>query len=88
MTTFGEDLAWGLSFVFTNDGEIAWIGEFGDIGLRRGALDEDEDKAMRVKSRLKLERRESGGNGEELFCARDWISGAGGLCDWRPSSHS
>lgn len=71
MTTLGEDLACGLSSVVVNDGEVGWLGEFGDIGLRRGALGDGEDKPMRVRSMLKLERCESGGSGEELLRARD-----------------
>lgn len=58
------------SFVVTITGEFGSLGDFGDIGLRRGALDDDEDKPRRVKSILKLERRESGGNGEELLRVR------------------
>jgi UV DNA damage repair endonuclease len=42
-------------------------GKSGEVGVRRAAFDEDEeDNPTRVRSRLKLERRESGGRGEEL----------------------
>jgi hypothetical protein len=51
-------------------GELDELGEFGDIGLCRGALDDEEDKPRRVKSILKLERCEKGGNGEELLRVR------------------
>jgi hypothetical protein len=63
-------LACGLSFAFTKIGEVGLFGVFGDIGLRRGALDDEEDKPRRVRSMLKLERCERGGNGEELFRVR------------------
>lgn len=39
----------------------------GEFGLRRGADEEDEDNPSRAKSTLKLDRRESGGKGDELL---------------------
>jgi hypothetical protein len=42
----------------------------GVVGLRRGAEDEEEDKPSLAKSTLKLESRDSGGKGEELFRLR------------------
>ena len=60
----------GRSPATTTNGELGSLVEFGDIGLRRGALDDDDDKPRRVKSMLKLERRESGGNGDELLRVR------------------
>ena len=44
---------------------------FGEVGLLRGADEEEEDNPRRARSTLKLDNRESGGMGDELFRFRD-----------------
>ncbi len=43
----------------------------GEVGLRPGADDDDEDKPSRARSTLKLDSLDNGGNGEELLRLRD-----------------
>jgi hypothetical protein len=54
--------------------EVAVVFVFGkvELGLRRGAEDDEDDKPRRARSRLKVENRDSGGNGEELVRFRAW----------------
>ena len=52
------------------DGDVVCACKTGVVGLRRGAEDEDEDRPSLAKSILKLDSRDSGGSGEELFRLR------------------
>lgn len=52
------------------DVNVVLVCTTGELGLRRGADEEDEDSPSRARSTLKLDRRVSGGNGEELLRLR------------------
>ena len=39
----------------------------GELGLRRGADEEGDDKPKRAKSRLNVDSRLRGGNGDDVF---------------------
>jgi hypothetical protein len=52
--------------------EVVCVCRAGEFGLRRGAEDDEEDNPRRAKSTLKLDRRESGGKGEELLRLLCW----------------
>lgn len=49
---------------------VVWVWRANELGLRRGAEEDEEDKPRRERSTLKLDRRERGGNGEEAFRPR------------------
>ena len=53
-----------------SDVDVVCVCRTGVVGLRRGAEEEEEDKPSLAKSMLKLDSRDSGGNGEELFRLR------------------
>jgi len=52
------------------DGDVVDVCTTGELGLRRGADEDDEDNPSRARSTLKLDSRVSGGNGEELLRLR------------------
>jgi hypothetical protein len=58
--------------------EAVFVCGRGEVGLRRGAEEEDEDNPRRAKSRLKLDNRERGGSGDEVFRVRAWKLNANG----------
>jgi hypothetical protein len=49
-----------------------------EVGLCRGAEEEEDANPKRAKSRLKLDNRERGGRGEEEFLVRAWKLSAKG----------
>ena len=51
--------------------DVVLVCSTGEQGLLPGADDDDEDNPSRARSTLKLESRDNGGRGEELFRFRD-----------------
>lgn len=56
--------------VDATDVDVVLVCTAGEFGLRRGPDEEDEDNPSRARSTLKLDRRVSGGNGDELLRLR------------------
>ena len=53
------------------DVAVVLVSGFGEVGLPRGAEDEEDDKLRRAISMLKLDSRDNGGKGDELLRLRD-----------------